>query len=390
MKNKGKKAAICILFVSAACFLLFKFSGQVLEFSSRVVVYSAVKYLPSSFSENFQEESENDESQAEKEQTKESEEKTEKETTTKKAEEKTEAVNVSTEKGDSFFETPEDILKLIETAKKNSSKDKKDGTISERQYVDEGVTDKSGVVKIKNTNKTKINAQSLLNEKADLSVNKEEPSVLIFHTHTTESYQYLDRNFYAVGYTARSNDLKKNVARVGDAIAEEIEKAGYKVIHDTTIYDTKYTGAYERSRNGISEILKKYPSIQVILDIHRDAIEQTDGTKIKPTATISGKKAAQVMIISGCQEDGNGIENFADWKYNLIFAAQLQQSMEENFPGLTRPIFFCPRRYNMHMSHCSLLLEVGSDSNTLEEAYFSGKCIGKSLAKLLEKYTEEK
>lgn len=96
------------------------------------------------------------------------------------------------------------------------------------------------------------------------------------------------------------------------------------------------------------------------------------------------------MIISGCQEDGNGIENFADWKYNLIFAAQLQQSMEENFPGLTRPIFFCPRRYNMHMSHCSLLLEVGSDSNTLEEAYFSGKCIGKSLAKLLEKYTEEK
>lgn len=385
MKNKGKTAAVCVSFILAMCFLLFNFSEQVLELSSRIAVYSAVKYLPSSFLDKFEEESQTNETEKDTSisQPKESEKESNEPQT------QPQAVKSSKDATNSFFETPDDILKMIEQAKKNSSKDKKDGAVSERQYVNEGVTDKSGVVKIKNTNKTKIDTAELLKAKADLSVNKKEPSVLIFHTHTTESYQYLDRDFYAVGYTARSNDLKKNVARVGDAIAEEIEKAGYKVIHDKTVYDTKYTGAYERSRNGISEILKKYPSIQVILDIHRDAIEQTDGTKIKPTATVNGKKAAQVMIISGCQEQGNSIENFADWKYNLIFATQLQQSMEENFPGLTRPIFFCPRRYNMHMSHCSLLLEVGSDSNTLEEAYYSGKCIGKSLAKLLEKYTEE-
>ena len=293
-------------------------------------------------------------------------------------------------KTDDFYTTPDDILQMIKDAKENAKNDKKDGAITEKQYTNEAVTDKYGVVRMKNTNSTKVSIEELLKEKADLSVTKDKPCVLIFHTHTTESYQYLDRDFYATGYTARSTKADRNMVRVGDAICEEIEKAGYTVIHDTTIHDEKYSGAYSRSRQTVSEYLKKYPTIQVVLDIHRDAIQLNNGTKIKPTAEINGKKAAQVMIISGCQESGNGIEDFPDWRYNLIFALQLQKEMEETFSGLTRPLFFCPRRYNMNMTHCSLLIEVGSDSNTIEEAYFSGKCIGKSVAQLLSKYTEEK
>ena len=161
------------------------------------------------------------------------------------------------------------------------------------------------------------------------------------------------------------------MVRVGKAICEEIEKAGYAVIHDTEIHDLSYNGAYEHSRKKVEEYLKKYPAIEIVLDIHRDAIQQNDGTKIKPTATIQGKKAAQIMIISGCEEAGNPVENFPDWRYNLTFAVHLQKQLETMFPGITRPLYFSPRKYNMNLTHCSLLVEVGSDANTLEEAVFT-------------------
>ena len=286
-------------------------------------------------------------------------------------------------------ETPKDILALIQKAEKSASNDKKAGTIRELTYTNEGVTDKSGVVKVKNINKTKIDVAKLLAQKADLAVNKKDPSVLIFHTHTTESYQYLDRAFYTAGFPTRDSDPGRNMIRVGNEICAQLEEMGFAVIHDTEIHDAHYNGAYERSRATIQSYQKQYPSLQVLLDIHRDAIQQSDGTKLKPVAEINGKKAAQVMIISGCQENGNGVTDFPDWKQNLVFALLLQQKMEQTFPGLTRPVFFSPRRYNMHLSHCSLLLEVGSDSNTLEEAAYSGRLIGRALGLLLEEYSEE-
>ncbi len=285
--------------------------------------------------------------------------------------------------------TPDDIRKLTAQAKKNADKSKKVGAISKKTYKNEGVTDKAGVVKIKNVNKTRIDAAKLLKEKADLAVKKDAPCVLIFHTHTTESYQYLDRSYYTSDVPTRDSDKGRNMVRVGDEICAELEAMGFSVLHDTEIHDARYTGAYARSRETVQAYQKKYPSLQVLLDIHRDAIQLSNGTKIKPVATINGKQATQVMIITGCQESGNGVTDFPDWKQNLIFALQLQEKMESTFPGLTRPVFFSPRRYNMHLSHCSLLLEVGSDANTLEEAAYSGRLIGRALGLLLQDYQEE-
>ncbi len=292
------------------------------------------------------------------------------------------------EKESELTKTDDDILRLMKDYEKTAKKHQKDGSISEYKYKNDGVTDKFGLVRVKNVNKTKISIEKKLKEKADLSVSKEKPSVLIFHTHTTETYQILDRGFYEEGFMTRSNNPSQNMLRVGKAICEQLEKAGYKVIHDTAVYDGKYSGAYSRSRKGVEEYLKKYPSIQVVLDIHRDAIQQTNGTKIKPTAEIDGKKAAQLMIISGCQEEGNGITNLPDWEKNLTFALQLQNKLEELFEGITRPLYFCPRSYNMNLTHCSLLIEVGSDSNTLEEAVYSGKCLGRAVAEILKDYEE--
>lgn len=289
---------------------------------------------------------------------------------------------------DNFTDTPEDIVTLIKKAKEKADKDKKDGAISEYTYKNDGVTDKYGLVRVKNVNKTDINIEKLLKTDLDLSIKKDEPSVLIFHTHTTETYQILDRDFYAQGFLSRSNDKNINMVRVGKAITEEIEKSGYSVIHDTAIHDGTYNTAYAHSRKSIESYLKEHPSIKIVLDIHRDAIQRSDGTKIKPTATIDGKNAAQIMIISGCQEKDNGVENFPDWKENLVFAVHLQNTLEELFEGITRPLYFSPRKYNMDLTHCSLLVEVGSDANTLEEAVYTGKCLGKAVSEILKEYEE--
>ena len=285
-------------------------------------------------------------------------------------------------------DTPADVLKYMQDYAAKAANETEDGRISEKNYHASAATDKYGNVYVKNINNTDIDIKAELEKKADLEVkNKTLPYVLIIHSHTTEAYQVLDRDFYAAGYKTRSNSSDTNVARVGTAIAAEIEKAGYAVIHDKTIHDTTYSGAYPNSRKAIQSWLEKYPSIQVVLDVHRDAIQVSGGVKIKPIAEINGKKAAQIMIISGCQEEGNNVENFPDWAQNLTFAVQLQKQMEDMYPGLTRPIYFSPRKYNMDLTHCSLLMEMGSDANTLEEAVYSGRMLGTAVAKMLEKYS---
>ncbi len=378
--DKGLKRFITVLIIGVFVALAVIFSDIFIYSLSRIALYEAKTFLPQK-GITLPDFGEDNTAAAE---------------VTVKSEPTTEKVQVTiTQKADKptsaplFTDTPEDIKKIISERKKTASKDKKDGSIYEKQYKNEGVTNSFGLVKVKNVNKTSINIEEILKEKIDLSVNKDKPSVLIFHTHTTETYQILDRGFYEVGFMTRTKDSGYNMIRVGKEICSEIEKAGYKVIHDTQIHDLSYNGAYDHSRKKVEEYLKKYPSIQIVLDIHRDAIQQNDGSKIKPTATVQGKKAAQIMIISGCQEKGNPIENFPDWRYNLTFAVHLQNQLEKMFQGITRPLYFCPRKYNMNLSHCSLLVEVGSDANTLEEAVFTGKCIGSALGEIMKDYEEK-
>ncbi len=374
--NKDKLIKTVLMCILAALFSysLFFFRAETVELLGLAAIKSLQNMLV--FSETKAEDSTTTE-EATTEIT------TEEETTTEKV------VEVIKDNADDFTLTPKDITELIKAHEKTAAKDKKDGAIAEKQYINDGVTDKFEKVRVKNVNKTKIDIESTLKRKADLSVNREKPAVLIYHTHTTETYQVLNRGFYEVGFKTRTNDKSRNMVRVGRAICEEIEKAGFKVIHDTEIHDAKYNGSYAKSRKSIEAILKKNPSIAITLDIHRDAIQLSNGTKIKPTATIKGKKAAQIMIISGCQEEGNPVKNLPDWRYNLIFALQLQKELEENFEGITRPLYFSPRSYNMNVTHNSLLVEVGSDSNTLEEAVYTGKCIGYALSEILKEYEEK-
>lgn len=241
---------------------------------------------------------------------------------------------------------------------------------------------KSGVIK----NSTKLSAskveESMAKEPSFRIYKNEKPQVLIYHTHATEAFES-STEYFDKTYNSRQLENSLNIVSVGDKIAQQLESAGIKTLHDTTAHDyPSYNGSYNRSAKTIQDYLKEHPTIKVILDIHRDAIER-DGSRLSTVATVDGKDAAQVMIISGCDD---GTMEYPNWKSNLRFAARLQNEMETLYPGLTRPLMFCYRRYNQHMSTGALLLEIGSHGNTLAEAQYSGELVGKSLVSLFNKY----
>ncbi len=240
---------------------------------------------------------------------------------------------------------------------------------------------------VKNTTSLDIDIGKQLSLKPDINIEKNsQPQVLIMHTHTCEAYMDKDLGYYPESYYPRTTDNNQNVVRVGEAISQKLLEDGINVIHDTTVHDNpSYNGSYYRSEDTVKSYLERYPSIQVVLDIHRDAIGNNESGKVKPTFTYDGKKAAQIMIISGCDDDGTW--NFPDWEYNLRFALRLQNKAETLYPGMTRPLKFCPSQYNMNLTHGSLLIEVGSDANTIDEAVYTGELLGNVLKEVLNDLT---
>ncbi len=210
----------------------------------------------------------------------------------------------------------------------------------------------------------------------------DQPQVLIVHTHATESYINGDRGYYIKSASTRSTDNTQNTVSVGEVMAQVLNQAGIVTIHDETQHDyPNYTGSYTRSAETIRHYLKQYPSIKVVIDGHRDAIAGEGDTKIKPTATINGKSAAQIMILAGCET--GSVEDFPHWEENLRFCLQLQKQIEADYPGLARPLLFKACKYNFHLLSGSILIEIGTDANTLDEAKYSAKLLAEALKKVL-------
>lgn len=236
---------------------------------------------------------------------------------------------------------------------------------------------------VKNISGTEINILKQLSAPADIRIkNTKDIQVLIYHTHTSESYLQKDEGFFYESYYPRSTDNSINVTRVGEAITNKLLEHGIGTLHDTTYHDSPtYKGAYSRSYKTIKENLQKHPSIKVTIDVHRDSMGDKESGKVKPTFKIKGNKAAQIMVITGCDKDGS--IGFPDWEQNLRFALKVQKKCETMFPGLTRPMFLGKVRYNLNLTHGSILVEVGSDVNTLDEAIYSGTLFGEALAHVL-------
>lgn len=242
----------------------------------------------------------------------------------------------------------------------------------------------SGIVSMRSRSATEINVAEELSRRPDVTLqDTDKPQVLIVHTHTSEAYMESFTGSYPTSFSARTDNPAHSVIAVGDEIARTLNNAGIVTIHDTTFHDDPaYKGAYSRSLATMEKYLEKYPSIQVILDVHRDCLEQADGTKLKPTVTVNGKKAAQIMIVSGC--DDNGTLGYPDWEYNLRFGLRIQKSLAEKYPGLARPLYCWNIRYNQHLRHGALLVEFGTEANTYDEVQYSGELFADCLTDVLE------
>lgn len=210
----------------------------------------------------------------------------------------------------------------------------------------------------------------------------EEPQILIIHSHTTEAYAMDGTDIYTESGTARTTDNYYNMVRVGEAMAEVFRAAGFGVVHDTELYDyPTYNGAYTRSGAAIEAWLEQYPTIQIVLDVHRDALEAEDGTVYKTAAEVNGEKVAQCMLVVGTDAGGQTHDN---WRQNLALAVGVQHQVNADYPTLARPIVVRSSRFNQQLTPGSLLVEVGTHGNTLQEALAAARLFAQSMAEVFQ------
>ena len=194
----------------------------------------------------------------------------------------------------------------------------------------------------------------------------EGPQILIVHTHGSEAYSQTDGDRYEESDPYRTTDCTHNVVRVGEEMATVFRAHGFQVVHDTTLFDyPAYNGAYERSLAAVEEWLKQYPTIKVVLDVHRDALVGNDNEIYKLVTTEAGQKVAQVMMVVGSDENSGAHPR---WQDNLAFAVRLQKELLQGYTSLARPIVLRSSSYNQQVSPGSILVEVGGHGNTLTEA----------------------
>ena len=223
----------------------------------------------------------------------------------------------------------------------------------------------------------------LSRQKPDISApeNTDEPLVLIYHTHATESFERTVREHYDSAFSCKTTERDMSIISVGDEICKSLEEQGITCLHDTLVHDyPSYDAAYDSSRATVSELLEQYPSIKIVLDIHRDGIERDTGERLAPYCEIDGKGAAQIMIISCIGDENGDVPNHLE---NFKLACALQEQCEKDYPELCRPVLFDSRFYNQDLSTGALLIEVGSQANSIDEVRYTGRLLGAEIAKTI-------
>ena len=207
------------------------------------------------------------------------------------------------------------------------------------------------------------------------------PQVLIVHTHGSEAYTMPAGEEYDASGENRTLDNRYNVVRVGEEIAAVLADYGISTVHDRTLYDyPQYNGAYGRSLAGIESYLEKYPSVDFVLDIHRDAITDAQGQIYKVISETEKGSAAQMTLVMG--SDGGGLSHNG-WRENLKLAVAVQQHLLEKHPTLMHPILLRNSRYNQHVTPGALLVEVGAAGNSLDEALLAARLFAEGFAEVI-------
>lgn len=226
-------------------------------------------------------------------------------------------------------------------------------------------------IEIKNATSYTVNINDYLKRNIGF---KNNANILIMHTHTTESFAKMQ---YTKDAPDRNLDENCNMIAIGKAMNEVFTKNQIKSKHDKTVHDyPSYNSAYQKACSTIESNLKNDNSINIVLDIHRDGITRDDGTKVKLVTDIDGKPTAQVMLVVGTDTN----LSHPNWQENLTFASKIQDTAEKMYPGLMRPIDLRKERFNQQLTKGSIIIEVGANGNTLEEAIEGGKAIAEVIS----------
>lgn len=221
--------------------------------------------------------------------------------------------------------------------------------------------------------------ESLLLQPLNWDLTGGEPTVLIIHTHSTESYTKAPGEDYQESAAYRTLDEAYNMLSVGDKLADLLTDGGITVIHDRDFYDyPSYNGSYTRARSAIAQWLEKYPGICLVLDLHRDASGDED-SQLRTALTVDGVDYARLMLVMGT--DAGGLSH-PDWQENLALGLKLQTVLEQVQPGITRPITLRSSRFNQDLTQGSLLIEVGAAGNSHDEALRAMEILAEAILRL--------
>ena len=257
----------------------------------------------------------------------------------------------------------------------------KDESIEKSISYDSGNVGITKKITIKNQTSYSVSPEEILKSEKPFSISGENPTVLILHTHGTEAYTPSERYNFTYTSNSRTTDTNYNVVRVGTELERALTDLGIGVIHDVSMYDyPDYNSSYDKAFYGIKAMLAKYPSISVVLDLHRDAVNTENGKKIKLAADIDGEKAAQIMFVVGTDECGF---SHPHWRDNLKFASIIQGHLAESCPQLVRPINLRTSRFNQQFTRGSLIIEIGTNGNTLDEALLSAHYLADAVSKAI-------
>lgn len=265
--------------------------------------------------------------------------------------------------------TPDDTEELVRT---EVATDVTTEVVTENNIAT-SYTDSYGSVEIKNQTDYGLTEEILT---PNIDINKK--NVLIFHTHTCESYTSSEAYPYEPTGNYRTTDLNYTVARVGTELENNLKSYGFQVIHDMTYHDhPAYSGSYNRSLETVQNILSQNQGYDIVFDLHRDAVGS--GSEYAPKVKIGEEYAAQIMFVIGT--NAGGLEH-PNWQQNLKFAVKVQEKANELYPGLFRPILLTESRYNQHVAKAANIIEVGATGNTLEECLNSMKYLAKVMSEI--------
>ncbi len=229
-------------------------------------------------------------------------------------------------------------------------------------------------VKIKNETSYQL-TEDLFNTN-DLVIDNK--NIVLFHTHSCESYTSSEKYPYTPTGNYRTTDLNYTVTRLGTELETYLKKYNYNVIHNMDYHDyPAYNGSYTRSLKTVENILQTTPS-DIIIDIHRDAIGSRND--YAPTVKIGEEEAAQLMFVIGTDEGGLWHPN---WRENLKFAIKIQEKAEEMYPGLFKTMMVTTSRYNQHTGKYASIIEVGATGNTLDQCLVSMKYLAEVMHEVI-------